>query len=220
LFELFKSQIEKHYVHTRKLRNAYNPDALDAFHANTIEIINKDIYKGQNKLFKEGDILFCIRNLNIIGVIDIEKEEIIWHWGANELDYPHHPSLLKNGNILIFDNGFHRGYSRVIELNPTTEKIEWEYRSNSPKFFTKSRGSAQKLPNDNVLITESDKGHVFEITRDGKIVWEFWNPDIKEGTKTQRATIYRMLRFTPEILNEISWNNETFEKLKSLKYIN
>ena len=84
---------------------------------------------GPNKMFKKGQVFFCVRHFDIIGVIDIEKEEIVWAWGLGELDYPHHPSLLENGNILIFDNGYFRRYSRVIELNPATNKIEWEYKA-------------------------------------------------------------------------------------------
>jgi len=215
LFELVKRQKKKRYD--------YGEDARDVFHTNTVELINSDIHIGKNKLFKTNDILICIRHLNIIAVIDVEKEEIIWHWGADELDYPHNPTLLDNGNILIFDNGYYSGYSRIIELNPITEKIEWEYISDSPNFFTKTRGSAQKLPNNNVLITESDNGHVFEITRDGEIVWEYWNPDIKyykKKGKLKRATIYRMLRLTPEMLNRITLKGKILAKLKELGYVN
>jgi hypothetical protein len=32
------------------------------------------------------------------------------------------------------------------------------------------------LPNGNVLITESDGGRLFEVTRAGEIVWNFVNP--------------------------------------------
>ena len=67
------------------------------------------------------------------------------------------------------------------------------------KFFSALIGSNQRLPNGNTLITESDKGHVFEITREGKIVWEFYNPNINMEAK-KRETIYRMTRiYNPEI---------------------
>ncbi|MCK4790933.1 MAG: hypothetical protein KAV87_44770, partial [Desulfobacteraceae bacterium] len=186
-------------------RVSFRQGAWDIFHTNTIEIIDRDIfYKNKNlftrlfrkkkMLFKKGDVLFCIRHLDIIGLIDIQTERIVWHWGRGELDYPHHPSLLENGNLLIFDNGLHRGYSRVIELNPFTEKIEWHYTAEPPQlFFSETRGSAQRLPNGNTLITESDKGRVFEITRRGEFVWEFYSPQI-DKKKNKRATIYRMMR--------------------------
>lgn len=187
-------------------RYDFGKDSWDVFHTNSIEIIDRNIFFKNRKLFKKGDVLFCIRHQNLVGVIDIEAEKIIWSWGTHDLDFPHNASLLKNGNILIFDNGFHRQYSRVIELNPVTKKIEWEYKgSPSESFFSPTRGSAQRLPNGNTLIAESDKGHVFEITNDGKIVWEFYNPEVGEfynpdlGTnEKRRATIYRMMRIVDE----------------------
>jgi hypothetical protein len=48
----------------------------------------------------------------------------------------HDPRPLPNGNLLIFDNGPHRRdhpapYSRVIEVDPRTRAIVWEYRDQS-----------------------------------------------------------------------------------------
>ena len=63
------------------------------------------------------------------------------------------------------------------------------------------RGAAQKLPGGNVLITESDEGHAFEVTRDGKIVWEFWNPDVMGRDNPTRAVIYRMTRYPLDYLS-------------------
>ena len=33
-----------------------------------------------------------------------------------------------------------------------------------------------RLPNGNTLITESDGGRLFEVTKPGKIVWNYINP--------------------------------------------
>jgi hypothetical protein len=118
------------------------------------------------------------------------------------LEHPHEPKLLGNGKILIFDNGHRRKYSRVLELVPGTREIAWEYRAGSPgAFFTEVRGSVQRLPNGNTLITESDKGHVFEITRDGEVVWRWLNPLFSlEG---KRAIVYRMKRLDLELMDDI-----------------
>ena len=189
LLEAARNQENK--VHISK-RNIW-----DIFHTNSLELIERDVFYTDSsgaaqKLFKKGDLLFCMRHTNIIGVMDIEKERVTWSWGLGELDYPHHPTLLENGNILIFDNGFQRQYSRVIEINPLSEAIEWEYSADRPKsFYSSSRGSSQRLANGNTIIVESNKGHVFEITRDGTIVWDFYNPKVKEN---KRAAIYRMRR--------------------------
>lgn len=180
------------------------PDAWDVFHTNTIEIIDRDIFSSGRKLFGKGDILFCNRNQNLIGAIDVLAEKIIWYWGINHLDFPHTPSLLENGNILVFDNGYHRKYSRIIEFNPASGETEWEYKDVPPtSFLSAEMGSVQRLDNGNTLITESEHGRVFEITRDGDVVWEFYNPQIKKtfnaelaAVEKKRASIYRMNRFT------------------------
>jgi hypothetical protein len=189
---------EKELLRAAKMQkgkaSTYGRGAWDIFHTNTVQLIKKNIFRNGELLFKKGNLLITIRRLDAIAVVDTEKEEIVWHWGVGELDKPHNALLLDNGNISIFDNGTGRKYSRVIELNPVTETIEWEYKA-SPlkKFFSKTRGAAQKLPNGNVLITESDRGRVFEITREGKTVWEFFNPHLSKK-KEKRAAISNMSR--------------------------
>jgi hypothetical protein len=167
---------------------------IDVFHSNALEEIPHDI-----GIAKKGDILFCVRNLDLIGILDHETKKIKWSWGPGILDRPHHPTVLENGNILVFDNGYHRNYSRILEINPATKEIVWKYEADlKEEFYTKERGSNQRLPNGNTLITESDKGHVFEVTKDGEIVWEFWNPVSNEDGK--RGTIERMMRLEPDFL--------------------
>ena len=61
-------------------------------------------------------------------------------------------------------------------------------------FFSEWRGGAQRFDNGNTLITESETGRAFEVTADGEIVWEFWNPEIVDG---KRKRIYRFRRVPP-----------------------
>lgn len=164
----------------------------DIFHDNTVEVIDRDI----SGLCKKGDLLISIKRLDLIGIIDADTEELVWSWGPGNLSMQHHPTLLENGNILIFDNGVERGYSRIVELDPLARKIVWEYKAIPPdEFFSYSRGGNQRLPNGNTLVTESDTGHVFEVTKEGDVVWEFYNTEIDERSKS-RSTIYRMMRIT------------------------
>jgi len=94
---------------------------------------------------------------------------------------------MANGHYLIFDNGTERPTrqnSRVIELDPKQDKIVWEYKSKSPNsFMSNYQGAAQRLPNGNTLITSSNNGHVFEVTKDKKVVWEFVNPIFRGKAK-------------------------------------
>lgn len=202
LFELFKN-LPATKSALDIARNA-KQRSIDLFHANTVEVISKSI----DGFAHRGDVLLCLRNLNVVVVLDVEKEKPLWIWGEDELDYPHHPSLLENGNLLIFDNGYFRGNSRIIELDTRTRAIVWSYQGDKDnKFFSRERGGCQRLPNGNTLITESNKGRVFEVNSKGETVWEWYNPHFIQHVSPQesgsdrankehrkRKVLYRMMR--------------------------
>ena len=165
---------------------------FDIMHTNSIEVIEREV----SGVCGNGDILISIREFDLVAILDTDSEKFVWHWGPGILDKQHHPTMLENGNILLFDNGYHRKYSKVSELDPIEKKIVWEYTSDPKEnFFSPKRGSNQRLDNGNTLITESDKGRVFEVTKEGQIVWEFYNPVIREGT-SRRERIARLFRIT------------------------
>jgi hypothetical protein len=184
----------------------------DYFHMNGLAVLDGSASADGDSLWGHGNILVCLRNVNQIAVLEKNTYRVLWAWGEGELQWPHHPTLLDDGNILIFDNGVHRGYSRVIELDPVDERIVWEYISDPPEdFYSHTRGAAQRLPNGNTLITESDRGRAFEVTPSGEIVWMWQNPDLVEplwrsldsaragGEAVRRSkALYRMKRLPPE----------------------
>ena len=167
-----------------------------------IEIIEPCGFMLNDKRFKRGNWLVSSPNRNLVFILDRETKKIVWSWGVGELDAVHMPRMLDNGNILMLDNGRKRGYSRVIELNPLTKEVVWEYKENPAKnFWCKEIGSAQELPNGNILIADGYNGRAFEITRQGEKVWEWFNPKFnKEG---RRATFYRMLRHSKEKIEKL-----------------
>jgi hypothetical protein len=140
---------------------------------------------------------------------------------------PHHTHMIPKslpgaGNILVFDNGGASGYgpptdfapegiavirrthSRVVEFNPVTKEIVWEYSpntSNKPdpgfghKLYSVNVSSAQRLPNGNTLITEGAQGRIIEVTRDFEIVWEYMNPYLWDSDiPLIRNLVYRAYR--------------------------
>lgn len=129
-----------------------------------------------------GDILTTFRHTDYAIIIDKSTGDIKWRWGAKELAHPHDPTLLGNGNILIFDNGNHRAlhplnYSRVLEVNVNTGEIEWQYAEETlDDFYSSIVSGCQRLPNGNTLICEGHPGRIFEVTAEGELVWEFSNP--------------------------------------------
>jgi hypothetical protein len=195
LFALFKDdvvklarQLQEGQFSESTVKRIAIDSPRDLVHANTVEILARDIGVG-----RPGDLLISIRSIDTIAVINVEKKRVLWKWGPGELDRPHHPTVLKNGNILVFDNGWRRGYSRVIELNPRSESIVWEFKGSPPSsFFTQKRGGAYAFPNDNILITESNNGRAFEVTREGEIVWEYWMPF--KSPNNQRYIPFRVQR--------------------------
>jgi len=134
----------------------------------------------------------------------------------------HHPHIIPKGlpgagNLLVFDNGGRSGYgegnpnrpngteivsrfnSRVLEINPVTLAIVWQYSIMSPtedfRFFSWYVSSAQRLPNGNTMINEGAYGRIFEITTDGEIVWEYVNPyPAEEPVVGVTSRIYRAYR--------------------------
>ncbi|MGE5279295.1 MAG: arylsulfotransferase family protein [Deltaproteobacteria bacterium] len=178
----------------------------DILHTNSLQIIDRDV----PGLCPRGAYLVSVCELDLIALIDPEKKQLLWQWGPGQILKQHHAQLLENNHILLFDNGSRetRPYSRVIELDPLSKTIVWEYKADPPEaFFSVTRGGCQRLPNGNTLITDSNKGRVFEVTREGEVVWEFFNPEVN-AAKDVRAAIYRMTRITdPE-------NYPAFSKLK------
>jgi len=85
--------------------------------------------------------------------------------GEGLLRLPHDPELLPNGNVLVAN---HSKPPSVIEFNPDTGEIVWEFTPKSNKFIHPLR-DADRLPNGNVLIT--GYGVIYEVTRAGEIVW-------------------------------------------------
>jgi hypothetical protein len=74
----------------------------------------------------DGNILACFRKNDTVAVIGKETGEILWRWGKGELAHPQHASLLDNGNVLLFDSGYHRAginmaNSRVVEVVPYSD---------------------------------------------------------------------------------------------------
>jgi hypothetical protein len=102
--------------------------------------------------------------------------------GSGEFTHQHSPTVLDNGNILVFDNGFHELYapnvmSRVLEIHPKSGKIVWSFGGGDEKqlFYSSMMSSCQRLPNENTFICEGTWGRLFEVNPNGELVWEYVN---------------------------------------------
>lgn len=160
-------------------------------------------------LTSEGDYLVSFRQIDTLGIVDPASGEFRWKWGPGQISHQHHPTQLNNGHVLFFDNGPHRGgatFSRVIEIDPVTEKIEWEYRGDPPiSFYSFHISGAERQPNGNTLICEGAPGRIFEVTPDHEIVWEYVNPHQAEprpgaaiSPNGAPNSVFRAHRYAPD----------------------
>jgi Arylsulfotransferase (ASST) len=90
-------------------------------------------------------------------------------------------------------------FSRVIEVEPATKQIVWEYREKRESYFFSPRiSNAQRLANGNTLICEGDFGRLFEVTEDGEVVWEYVNPYFGGPSNAQHNRVFRAYRYNAE----------------------
>jgi hypothetical protein len=180
------------------------PTTGDVLHTNTISILRGGDPRPE---FKDGHLLVSFRRTDTIAVIDPVKEEVVWaltgQWRAQ-----HQPVLLDDGNLLIFDNRGLGERSRVLELDPFSQRVTWQYGAGEgEQFYSKILGSVQRLPNGNTLITESDNGRAFEVTRQGERVWEFVVPHTAGPNDEFVASLYELVRLPPDA--DLSWADPT-----------
>lgn len=190
----------------------------DWTHGNTVSVIPPNKwYDAGDKRFKPGNILYNPRHFDEFLIIDKDSGDVVWSLkdfkALGGLGQAHEPVMIGKGlpgegNILIFDNGLftrngaHAGQSVVWEINPSTNEVVWRYvpaMAGSNRFLSKYKGSAYKMPNGNVLISEDYGGRVFQVKPDanhpdgGEIVWEYMYPSV-----ISRTTLYPY-DFTPQL---------------------
>jgi hypothetical protein len=202
-------------------RNVLCPTG-DILHINSMSYLGENKwYDFGYEEFNPNNIIISSRHANFIAIINKENGKIVWRVGPNfenktgdeklcQIIAPHHAHIIPKGlpgegNILVFDNGGSSGYgilgqancyrlySKVIEFDPITLEIKWQYQDNKGlsflsgkyhKFFSSISSSAQRLPNGNTLITEGMSRRIFEVTSENEIVWDYL---FQRGYKINRA---------------------------------
>jgi len=175
---------------------------VDLFHSNAISRVADIPLTFQptgkwTELYAPDNLVLSSRHQNFVAIISPKKRKLIWAWGQGTLSGPHSGRMLPSGDILVFDNGLGRGFSRVVEVDPRTNRIVWQYQADHPAdFYSGSGGAVQRLANGDTLVTDAWKYTVFEVTPEGRVVWRFVSPG--------RSFLYRLHRyderyFTPAV---------------------
>ena len=169
----------------------------------------------------KGDLLYRWGNPRAYGNGDPQDQQLLWPHNAHWIP----PGMPGAGNILIFNNGkearpWRRYYSSVDEIilpsfednayprNPDLSfafaRPQWIYTApNLTDFYSDLMGSVQRLPNGNTQICDSTSGAVFQVTPDGKTVWQYNNPITDDGRHLHQgrfndSRIYRAPWYPPD----------------------
>ncbi|MEW5798325.1 MAG: aryl-sulfate sulfotransferase [Bacteroidota bacterium] len=209
----------------------------------------------------EGNIYTVMRHTSNIVKINRETGDIEWILGGkqnqftfigeneanapNYFSYPHHVTVLPNGNITLFDNGdqhvpkYSRGVEYKLDMKSKTATMVWEFR-HSPDIYTSSGGSMQRLPNGNSIVGWSRGGSTSgnpaftEVRPDNSVALELFFPT---GQFSYRSYKFPWVSQTPaasvkvqEVLqgNTYTFNNVTdttgvtitFQQLNAELYAN
>lgn len=103
--------------------------------------------------------------------------------------------------VLPFDAK--QGFTRAKDQPFGPESLVWSY-ADSPRFFSPFISGAQRLPNGNTLICEGARGRVFEVTRAGEIVWDYYNPlggevpPAEQGGRAPDKALFRATRIAKD----------------------
>ncbi|HTF89465.1 MAG TPA: aryl-sulfate sulfotransferase [Planctomycetota bacterium] len=140
------------------------------------------------------------------------QHNVTWHGGAK----PGELSFLLYNNIqgekdheysevqeftLPFDAS--KGFVREAGQAFGPESITWSYKDPG-KLYSPFISGAQRLPNGNTLVCEGARGRVLEVTPEGKIVWDFYNPlggeiePAKQAGKAPAKSLFRATRLAKD----------------------
>ena len=127
-----------------------------------------------------------------------------------QLALQHNPNWIEYGpykdQLIVYDNingDTALAYSEVLIIDPPMEggrfskdssqafgpKIpSWAYRDthSRPPFFSYFTSGAEVMPNGNVYITEGLYGRLFEVTPQGRIVWQYTIPFASYTFRTEK----------------------------------
>ena len=146
----------------------------DPIHANDVEELTPELAAAFPQ-FAVGDLLVSMRSLNLVAVLDGSTHDVKW-WQIGPWHRQHDADFLPDGTISVFNNNMGFGASSIVVVDPASGETRTVFASSSDvPFYSWRRGNHQHLGNGNILIVESERGRVFEVTGDGQIVWEFHN---------------------------------------------
>ena len=133
-----------------------------------------------------GNILAAHEGEGAVREVDV-KGKVVWEYTG--VENAGDAQRLPNGNTLISCGT----QKRVIEVTPG-KKIVWQFTAaDAPELNLTWTSSIQRLKNGHLLIgnflrgQEGKGAHVFEVTRDKKVIWKWDDHSLIKSLTTVRA---------------------------------
>ena len=172
-----------------------------ALHTNSIQVFDGSLGHLAD-FYQRGNILVSCRENDVVAIVDPRQRRVVWAMKGMWMGQ-HSVRLLRQGTMLLFDNKGNKpiyenwfvGTSRILEFNPISQRIIWQYPDESTSsFFCPILGVVEQVANGNRIVTDSFSGRAFEVTRENEIVWEWISPH-RAGKKHKLiATLCQMTR--------------------------
>lgn len=135
----------------------------------------------------DGGLVISYRALGAVVKLAPDSRTVAWVFGGTGNEFTltgdplngfggqHTVRVLRNGHLLMFDNGWNHTpqRSRAVEyaLDPATRtaSMVWQYVP-EPAVFVPFTGSAQRLANGNTVVTFTGSGFLDEVSPDGVLL--------------------------------------------------
>ena len=174
----------------------------DVLHNNSLAPVTPELAERLPRV-QAGDWLLVFRDVNALAVLNLDQGITPWVQ-VGPWEGPHAASCLPGGEILLFDNMGHAGFTRLVHWDPAAQTIEWQYAGSPPESFVSIfSGNVSRLPNGNFLASVSCAGFAREITAQGETVWEFASPHRAGRKRELVAVLFDMERIPLD--TDLSW---------------
>lgn len=169
-------------VHIFDLQQQRN--VIDRVHGNDIEQLPNRL-AADFPQFVPGDLLISFKTVNLVFVLDPESLKIKW-WRIGPWDAQHDPDWNKGGLISVYSNN-QRGvgdHSNIITIDPKTYEANVAVPGIKYNFFSGSQGSHHVNEMGTTLVTSPKQGRIFEVNKNGDVVFDFINLYTPETNQT------------------------------------
>ncbi len=149
----------------------------DVYHLNDVEVFPKHLKEG---VFKHGDVLVSLRNINTVLVFDPQTLKIRY-LTSGQFVRQHDPDFIDGNTFSVYDNNLvapagASNSSKIVLVSALDDSVTTILQGNEQlPFYSNIMGKHQWLANGNLLVVESMNGRAFEVNSQGQLVWEYNN---------------------------------------------